>query len=130
MNDNELLVRPAQHPLERVDDYIERLAYENGFSSAKKLRVYLYKWHKERYQDIGGKKKGFFYRAKILSLYFDRKMDIKLFNWSNFIISLSEFKGCRDCFSEKRVIFHYWYLEDYETCHIHNKALDIIKRGS
>lgn len=64
MNDNELLVRPAQHPLERVDDYIERLAYENGFSSAKKLRVYLYKWHKEKYQDIGGKKKVFFIELK------------------------------------------------------------------
>lgn len=122
MTERKLLVRPVKHPLERVDDYLVRLANANGFSSIATLSSYLRAWCKASGHSIRGIDSADT-MARMLSRYLDRVVEAKSFDRSVFTKANPILKTCRACLSEQKAIPFYWYLNDYQVCHTHYQPL-------
>ena len=61
--------------------------------------------------------------ARMLSRYLDRVVETKSFDRSAFAKANSTLKTCKACLSEQKAIPFYWYLDDYQVCHIHYQPL-------
>ncbi|WP_299581533.1 TniQ family protein [uncultured Microbulbifer sp.] len=122
MTERNLLIRPVKHPLERIDDYLARLATANGFSSATTLRMYLRAWcnaNGHSIRRIGNADT----MARALSRYLDRIVETKSFDRPAFGKANPHLKTCKACLSEQKATPFYWYLDDYQVCHIHVQPL-------
>lgn len=120
--ERKLLIRPVKHPLERIDDYLVRLATANGFSSIAALSTYLRAWCKTTGHRIRGIDSADT-MARMLSRYLDRVVETKSFDRPAFAKVNPILKTCRACLSEQKAIPFYWYLDDYQVCHIHYQPL-------
>lgn len=120
--DQKLLIRPVKHPLERIDDYVVRLATANGFSSAMTLSTYLRACCKASGHSIRGIDNADT-MARMLSRYLDRIVETKSFDRLAFAKANPILKTCKACLSEYKAIPFYWYLDDYQVCHIHYQPL-------
>ena len=117
-----LLIRPVKHRLERIDDYLVRLATANGFSSAMTLSAYLRAWCKASGHSIRGIDSADT-MARMLSCYLERVVETKSFDRPAFAKANPTLKACKACLSEQKAIPFYWYLNDYQVCHIHYQPL-------
>lgn len=120
--EQKLLIRPVKHPLERIDDYLVRLAAANGFSSAKTLSTYLRAWCKVAGYSIRGLDSADT-MSRLLSHYLERIVEAKSFDRPAFAKANPSLKTCKACLSEQKAIPFYWYLDDYQVCHIHYQSL-------
>lgn len=116
--EQKLLIRPVKHPLERIDDYLVRLATANGFSSVMTLSSYLRACCKASGHSIRGIDNADT-MARMLSCYLDRVVETKSFDRPAFAKANLILKTCKACLSEHKAIPFYWYLDDYQVCHIH-----------
>ncbi|WP_370292016.1 hypothetical protein [Thalassolituus sp.] len=120
--EQKLLIRPVKHPLERIDDHLVRLATANGFSSIATLCTYLRAWCKAAGYSIRGIDSADA-KARLLSHYLEREVEAKSFDRPAFAKANPTLKVCKACLSEQKAIPFYWYLNDYEVCHIHYQPL-------
>lgn len=120
--ERKLLIRPVKHPFERIDDYLVRLATANGFSSAMTLSTYLRAWCKASGHSIRGIDSADT-MARMLSRYLDRIVETKSFDRLEFAKANPILKTCKACLSEQKAIPFYWYLDDFQVCHIHYQPL-------
>lgn len=116
------MIRPVKHPFERIDDYLVRLATANGFSSAMTLSTYLRAWCKESGHGIRGIDSSDT-MSRLLSHYLERIVEVKSFDRPAFANANPSLKTCKACLSKQKAIPFYWYLDDYQVCHIHYQPL-------
>ncbi|CBL44741.1 Hypothetical protein HDN1F_11580 [gamma proteobacterium HdN1] len=120
--EQKLLIRPVKHPLERIDDHLVRLATANGFSSIATLCTYLRAWCKAAGYSSRGIDSADT-KARLLSHYLEREVEAKSFDRPAFAKVNPILKTCSACLSEQKAIPFYWYLDDYQLCHIHYQPL-------
>lgn len=118
------MLRPRRHQFERLDDYLNRLASLNGFSSGALLTKYLRDWAGSEgvIVRIRGRDKSEVL-ARILSRYFARTVELKSFDLSGFVKFNPHLKICKTCLAENKVVMFYWYLKTYLFCHLHQEKL-------
>jgi len=122
----DLLYRGYKFSDEFLTDYIERIAYKNGFSSVKKFKKILAKYyfkqteeetHNLRYQAVGRVALEMILRRNIPTDEYHRFYNIKTGRWK------SECQICVSCWELTQYKRFYWWLKAYDQCHIHNEAL-------
>lgn len=129
-----LLYRGERHKYERLKDYANRISSRNGFSSAKAFKSYL-KVHfpeskptdKPKFNSDDGGYSIFctyFYRGQIPAHFYrlasSLKRNVELLDIDKLSKEIKEnnLKICPTCYAKNRIIFFYWYLEDYLACHL------------
>lgn len=117
-----LVVRPQRHPHERIDDYLQRLASLNGFSSGSALKGILMEWARSHGVDVRlGARIEFI--CHVLEVLLKRKCKVYSYDKPDFIKKNSSLKICRICASKSKAVMFYWYLGDYHVCHLHDEPM-------
>lgn len=127
-----LLYKSKRHQLERFEDYVERIAYFNGFFSVQSFKKFLKReCPSPKYNKFNAK-----YPSVRQPIYVARLADVLNttieFLDIDSISSLYEFreterKICLICFQKLKVIFFYWYFKDYDCCHLCSVPLTFIQ---
>lgn len=121
-----LIYRGLKKNDEFFGDYLSRLSVENGFMNNKIFRKSLEKYYfnncEENCENIN--------ENEILRLslehMFQRKIPVDehhKFNSSRRDMWIKEHRICDDCLHQETYIRFYWWLTDYQMCHVHKKSM-------
>lgn len=112
-----LLFRGEQHPYERLDDYFDRIALNNGFLSRASFKNFL----KEEIPKPVTKNHGFVHGRTLLYRRLEDVLKKRLQgNFADHCQLPTSRKICPACYANNKVILYYWHFTDYQVCHLCN----------
>jgi hypothetical protein len=118
-----LLYRGKRHEYERLEDYLERIAHHNGFSSIAQLEKFLlFHYSNSSARDLFEnlywcKRKPVVY--EVLAAALDRPLTFRAIDLpAPAVFDRNKLKICPGCYKKNKAIFYYWYFESYISCHL------------
>lgn len=121
-----LLYRGIKKSDEFFGDYLSRISVKNGFTNKDKFRKSLEKYYLNNCEENYGSLNENAMLRLALEHMFQRNIPVDehhKFNSSIPVIWAKDHRICDDCWRQEAYIRFYWWLTNYQQCHVHKKGM-------